>query len=679
MMTQKQRKQRKRFRALRALFLVSVVALLGVLQFTSQAVPTQRASSIAVSRTESKLADTKTLAPRRNDTDFTDAEECAPLDVASELRCQFVSQAKPCVGNMALIPYLQLHFCDLSPAIGTPTSLFLLLFLLLSLFLALGNIAEDFFSPTVAALSDLLALSESVAGVTLLAFGNGAPDLFSSFSALTGDTPQLGAGAMFGAAVFVPLVVMGSVSWVVNAKAGEVETDEEALLEHEATESHDGEGTLLQRWPLLRDFSFLCLSVSVVYSLIAGGNQVPLIAGVLVLSLYVVYVGVVIVGERYQALKQIENDEEQDEVNLVSPLIFGEHSRRHTLSTQSFDGALLQRSSTYDFAEQDSDLEEDVLASGWTSALRPHDIRLVLLDDDVTEDEEETESADTTRTLGYYGKKAGAACWHGMQWPVLFLCRVTIPLLDRQHTKRIRTTALQLLCSPFFVALVFAYSSWVALLAAACVGAAGAAIGSYALLARRKRCLLKAELATSMRLKKRLEQAAWNGPLPKALRAYLLLLAMLSSVAWIYMVANELVALLSTLGAALGIGAEVLGLTVLAWGNSIGDVVADLVLARSGFAQMAIAASAGGPLLNVLIGFGMASLLQAAKGTPISISPVPRTVHVAAIVAALVAASHAAVVGGFFKGRLTRQYASFTFLTYGAFVVFSVFIALNVF
>eukprot|EP00054_Salpingoeca_dolichothecata_P026520 m.190065 g.190065 ORF g.190065 m.190065 type:complete len:68 (+) comp25681_c0_seq11:19-222(+) len=42
------------------------------------------------------------------------------------------------------------------------------------------------------------------------------------------------------------------------------------------------------------------------------------------------------------------------------------------------------------------------------------------------------------------------------------------------------------------------------------------------------------------------------------------------SVIWIYIVANEIVNLLQTLGRLVGIGDAILGLTVLAWGNSIG-------------------------------------------------------------------------------------------------------------
>ena len=44
-----------------------------------------------------------------------------------------------------------------------------------------------------------------------------------------------------------------------------------------------------------------------------------------------------------------------------------------------------------------------------------------------------------------------------------------------------------------------------------------------------------------------------------------------------------------TLGAAVGISPAILGVTVLAWGNSVGDLVADVVIARGGQPTMAVA------------------------------------------------------------------------------------------
>jgi len=43
----------------------------------------------------------------------------------------------------------------------------------------------------------------------------------------------------------------------------------------------------------------------------------------------------------------------------------------------------------------------------------------------------------------------------------------------------------------------------------------------------------------------------------------------------------------------------ILGLTVMAWGNSIGDLVSNPSLARKGYAGIGVSASFGGPLLSI--------------------------------------------------------------------------------
>ena len=47
----------------------------------------------------------------------------------------------------------------------------------------LSSTADIYLSPALETLTTRFGLSDSLAGVTLLAFGNGAPDVFSSISA----------------------------------------------------------------------------------------------------------------------------------------------------------------------------------------------------------------------------------------------------------------------------------------------------------------------------------------------------------------------------------------------------------------------------------------------------------------------------------------------------------------
>jgi sodium/potassium/calcium exchanger 6 len=48
-----------------------------------------------------------------------------------------------------------------------------------------------------------------------------------------------------------------------------------------------------------------------------------------------------------------------------------------------------------------------------------------------------------------------------------------------------------------------------------------------------------------------------------------------------------------------------IGFTLLAWGNSLGDFVADRALAKIGYGVMAVTGCFAGQLFNLLIGFGV--------------------------------------------------------------------------
>ncbi|GAM89270.1 hypothetical protein ANO11243_073070 [Dothideomycetidae sp. 11243] len=91
-------------------------------------------------------------------------------------------------------------------------------------------------------------------------------------------------------------------------------------------------------------------------------------------------------------------------------------------------------------------------------------------------------------------------------------------------------------------------------------------------------------------------------------RFYLPLLSLagfIVSIAWISTIASQVVAVLKTFAIILNMSHAILGLTVFAVGNSLGDLVADITVARLGFPVMALSACFGGPMLNILLGIGL--------------------------------------------------------------------------
>ncbi|XP_066187446.1 mitochondrial sodium/calcium exchanger protein isoform X2 [Sylvia atricapilla] len=128
--------------------------------------------------------------------------------------CHFIRSNPDCQLDGGFLDYLDGVFCVFPPRL-LPLAVTLYALWLLYLFIILGVTAEKFFCPNLSAISTNLKLSHNVAGVTFLAFGNGAPDVFSAVVAFSDPrTAGLAIGAIFGAGVFVTTVVAGGIALV---------------------------------------------------------------------------------------------------------------------------------------------------------------------------------------------------------------------------------------------------------------------------------------------------------------------------------------------------------------------------------------------------------------------------------------------------------------------------------
>ncbi len=141
---------------------------------------------------------------------LADAYQCKLVRHAHD-QCAFIKAH--CEDTEAgLLSYLSLYYCRLADA--KPFAFTILVFWLGLLFMTIGIAASDFFCVNLNTIATVLGMSENVAGVTLLALGNGSPDVFSTFAAMSSHSGSLALGELIGAACFITTVVAGSMALV---------------------------------------------------------------------------------------------------------------------------------------------------------------------------------------------------------------------------------------------------------------------------------------------------------------------------------------------------------------------------------------------------------------------------------------------------------------------------------
>eukprot|EP00541_Cyclophora_tenuis_P007280 CAMPEP_0116554354 /NCGR_PEP_ID=MMETSP0397-20121206/7548_1 /TAXON_ID=216820 /ORGANISM="Cyclophora tenuis, Strain ECT3854" /LENGTH=254 /DNA_ID=CAMNT_0004079511 /DNA_START=28 /DNA_END=790 /DNA_ORIENTATION=- len=113
-----------------------------------------------------------------------------------------------------------------------------------------------------------------------------------------------------------------------------------------------------------------------------------------------------------------------------------------------------------------------------------------------------------------------------------------------------------------------------------------------------------------------------EGTMALAFATPLALYGFIVAATWIDFVADHLVDLLQFIGIVCRIPGSIMGLTILAWGNSMGDLSADVTMARKGLANMAMTACFAGPVFNILVGlgWGFSSLSSLTDQADVSVS-----------------------------------------------------------
>ncbi|WCJ43188.1 Cation/calcium exchanger 5 [Euphorbia peplus] len=421
------------------------------------------------------------------------------------------------------INYLSLHFCLFNSIffLSIPS---LSLFILLHFYILIKT-AQSHFSIVTTKLTHLLNLSPSMGGVTLLALGNGAPDVFASLAAVRSGEYRTGFGAILSAGTFVSAFVVGFVA----IYAAPFSVDPSSFV---------------------RDVGFYLVAALFLFYVYLSG-EITFWQAVGFVGFYVFFVGIVFWTD------------------LGIGGGGGGGGRRDAGETDCERGGgvvvVVER------------LEDEKDNSGWIG-------------------------------IGY-GKVS--KLW---ERPVSVLLKLTIPQTAPAEWNRFYLSANIILCP---LALLYTCNSFMPIDHPIKFLISDVHFPLWFI-------VLFASLPLAF-----LHFILEKEP-PKTEQVSVVLVAFVMSVFWISTVAGELLNCLSALGVLLEVPPSLLGLTVLAWGNSVGDLVADVAVAKAGQPAMAMAGCFAGPMFNMLVGLGTALVVQTADSYP---KPYQLNFHIGIVIA----------------------------------------------
>ncbi|XP_046594256.1 putative sodium/calcium exchanger 7 [Neodiprion lecontei] len=492
-----------------------------------------------------------------------DEDDCGYVwQIPAAERCQWTKETQDCLTDAA-IQYIPGLFCAFSSENTALITLGIILYMLwlLYLFLILGTTADNFFCPALSIIAEIMHLSDNIAGVTILAFGNGAPDIFTALVAPAEETVVM-FNELIGAGVFVTTVIAGSIAVVQPFR--------------------------VKFRPYIRDTTFYVGAVCWI-AYVIGDESVHIWEAMSLIFVYVGFIVVVVIGQMIDNRKNVTQDRipslydrtvlKTYLVNRDETLIPRLPTRAKAVGLQSKLDIVLDVERKNALAKDDT-TEDSSVDDG--ASRRPQGLyREFLFDVSPMNMEDWSEASKCTRI--YIILRA---------IPMAFL-QFLIPVVNQTAVKRGWSKLLnctQLCITP--VAITFLFDVW-----SYSIGP----VPLYGLV-----LVLGISGGVFVFLTTDLDRV------PKFHNAFAFL-GFFAAMAVVYLIAKEVYSVLHTIGTALKISDSTLGMMFLAWGNSIGDLISNVAIAKRGYPRMGFAACFGGPLFNTLLGMGLTYGIAAAK------------------------------------------------------------------
>ncbi|KAI5954401.1 hypothetical protein KGF54_002176 [Candida jiufengensis] len=460
------------------------------------------------------------------------ANNCSQVNNQTN-QCQFI---KDNCQNESLINYYELFYCTQSTII--PFLLCLALF-----FMALGMTASEYLCPNLHTISkSFLKIPDNLAGLTILAFGNSAPDIFSTYEAMKMRETNLALAELIGASFFVSTCVIGCIGIIKPFEVPQYLFGKDVLM-------------------------YILVYAIITYALLS--RSLNWIACTVLISLYSIYVSIAIIGHyrKKSRMAAILRDRRSRGIfeNLEDEIYHDETSHLPTIEDIEFHHDYEIESGTYGINKLIKDL------SSHSNLVGPIQLET---------NEAEFNDNDSNKFLKVFCPQLLEETSIPRKiillilLPISILLKLTVPVAEEIDKLLIAQT--------FLGTNIFIFSfnlSWTLKIIFAALSVPFTFI-----------------IYKLNRLK------------PDAINYFKTIFGTIISITYISLIATEIISILRVISTVYNLSDDLLGITLFALGNSIGDFITNYTMAKLGFPIMAFAACFGGPLL-ALCSFGFSGII----------------------------------------------------------------------
>ena len=457
---------------------------------------------------------------------------------------------------------LEFNYCTINN--NTWLTYILLIIILILCFYFLSSTGNDYLAPALGIISEKLNLSQNLAGLTLLALGNQAPDVIVAFVAGEDENEgvETSLGSLLGGGLIVVAIVLSTVVMY-------------------------GKEVTVVPANFLRDIGVYFIALCYV-CLLGYFEKIYLWQSFVFFLFYIIYVIICFVMDKKKT-EEIEN-------NIKFSIL--QESTAKSFKVKLFDNTMHEESSINEDDENQLknsnssfDIEKIIKKSFFHKKAKGTNEQYKT--DDTFEGEMKLYSKFKYGIVRHY-LNSKESTWKSMSLPQKFLFAfvdfpmnivrdATIPPYEVSKWKR-SFFILQPITIPLFLIVMFnqyknVYTHWIISLII---------LGILLVI-----CVI-------------FYRKTYRTSLPNC-EWILLSSAFVLSILWLWCVTNILLDMIVTAKLLFpsNIPQSFLSMTILACGNSLPDFIVNCSLARTGYAEMALSGSIGAPAFGILMGFGL--------------------------------------------------------------------------